>query len=465
MTEMLTRNRALPDTGLDVRPLRDLLDGDVVAPGDAEWDEARLAWNLTVDQRPAAIVLAESASDVAATVAFARATSLRVAPQGTGHGAAAMGDMSDTILLKTERMRGVEIDPETRTARVEAGVLWLEVVEAAAEHGLAALAGSSADVGVVGYTLGGGLSWLARKHGIGANQVTAIEVVTPEGELVRADWANEPDIFWALRGGGGNFGVVTALEFNLLPITEVYAGILWFPVDRAAEILKVWRAWTDDLPDEMTSVGRILQFPPIPEIPEPVRGQSFVVVQAIWSGDDHAEGERLLEPLRGLGPVMDTVAPTPVGELWRLHMDPEGPAPGAGDGGMLDDVDGHLIDLFVENVVGSPILSAEIRHLGGAVARRDSRHGALDAFEAPYIHFAVGIAPTPEAREAVESAVGRLRDAIEPWESDHTYLNFAETRRKASSLFSSASYHRLRQIKALVDPTGLIRSNHPIPPA
>ena len=237
-------------------------------------------------------MLPESAADVAATVAFAKAHGLRVAPQGTGHGAAAMGDMSDTILLKTERMRGVTIDPENRIARAEAGTIWIEVVEAAAEHGLAALAGSSPDVGVVGYTLGGGLSWLARKHGIGANQVTAIEVVTASGDLVRTDWANEPDLFWALRGGGGSFGIVTAIEFNLFPITQVYAGILWYPVDRAAEILKAWRAWTDDLPDEMTSVGRILQFPPIPEIPEPVRGQSFVVVQAIWSGEP-AEGARL----------------------------------------------------------------------------------------------------------------------------------------------------------------------------
>ena len=170
-------------------------------------------------------------------------------------------------------MRGIAIDADARTARVEAGVLWLEVVQAAAKHGLAALAGSSPDVGVVGYTLGGGLSWLARKHGIGANHVTAIELVTASGDFVRTDWANEPDLFWALRGGGGSFGIVTAIEFELLPLAEVYAGILWFPVDRAAEILKSWRAWTDDLPDEMTSVGRILQFPPIPQIPEPVRGQ------------------------------------------------------------------------------------------------------------------------------------------------------------------------------------------------
>ena len=461
MTETLTRS----DTGLDVGPLRELLDGDVVAPAETGWDEARLAWNLTVDQHPTAVVLAESAADVAATIAFARAHGLRVAPQGTGHGAAAIGDMSDTILLKTERMRGVTIDPEQRIARVEAGTIWIEVVEAAAKHGLAALAGSSPDVGVVGYTLGGGLSWLARKHGVGANQVTAIEVVTASGDLVRTDWANEPDLFWALRGGGGNFGIVTAIEFNLFPLTEVYAGILWYPVDRATEILKEWRAWTDELPDEMTSVGRILQFPPIPEIPEPVRGRSFVVVQAIWSGDDPAEGARLVEPLRRLGPVLDTVMTIPVPELSRLHMDPEGPAPGSGDGGMLDDVDDHLIDLFVEQVVGSPILSAEIRHLGGAVARRDARHGAIDAWEAPYLMYAVGIAPTPEARAAVDGAVARLRDVLAPWEADHTYLNFAESRRQASSLFSSASYHRLRRIKAIVDPGDLIRSNHPIPPA
>ena len=462
MSEILRSRTFQP--GLDLTPLRDRIDGDVVGPGDYAWDEVRLAWNLSVDQQPAAVALPESPEDVVAIVAFAKANDLRVAPQGTGHGAAALDRLDDTILLKTERMRTVTIDPDTRIARAEAGVIWIEVVEAAAEHGLAALAGSSPDVGVVGYTLGGGLSWLARKHGIGANQVTAIEVVTASGDFVRADWANEPDLFWALRGGGGAFGIVTAIEFNLFPIEEVYAGILWYPVDRAAEVLKVWRAWTEDLPDEMTSVGRILQFPPIPEIPEPVRGQSFVVVEAIWSGEPD-QGERLLEPLRALGPVMDTVTTIPIEELSKLHMDPEGPAPGTGDGGMLDDVDDHLIDLFVEHVVGTPILSAELRHLGGAVARRSLQHGAVDVFEAPYIMYAVGIAPTPEAREVVDSAVARLRHMLAPWEGEHTYMNFAETRRKPSSLFSSASYHRLRRIKAIVDPTDLIRSNHPITPA
>ena len=446
---------------IDVRPLRAALVGDVVTPEDEGWDEARCAWNLTVDQQPAAVALPETAEDVQAIVRFAYETGQRVAPQGTGHGAAALGDLEDTILLKTERMRGVHVDAHARTARVEAGTIWIEVVEAAAEHGLAALAGSSPDVGVVGYTLGGGLSWLARKHGIGANQVTAVELVTPDGRLVRADAERNVDLFWAVRGGGGAFGVVTALEFNLFPITEVYAGILWFPVDRAAEVLNEWRAWTDGQPEEMTSVGRILQFPPIPQIPEPVRGQSFVVVEAIFLGDE-AEGAELLAPLRALGPVMDTVTTIPVAELSRLHMDPEGPAPGAGDGGMLADVDEALVDAVVDLTVGSPLLSVEIRHLGGAVARPRPEHGAVSHFDAPFLMYAVGIAPTPEAKAVVEEATAILRDALAPWEADHTYLNFSETPREADDHFAPESLERLRMIKQEVDPRDVIRSNHPL---
>jgi FAD/FMN-containing dehydrogenase len=358
-------------------------------------------------------------------------------------------------------MREVSIDPESRTARVGAGVIWIEVVEAAAEHGLASLAGSSPDVGVVGYTLGGGLSWLARKHGIGANQVTAVELVTADGRFVRATRDEEPDLFWAVRGGGGAFGVVTALEFNLFPIAEVYAGILWFPVERAKEILRAWREWTDGLPDEMTSVGRILQFPPIPQIPEEVRGRSFVVVEAIYCGDE-AAGAELVAPLRELGPVMDTVQTIPVTALSHLHMDPEEPVPGHGDGGMLVDVDDDLVDAFVDTVVGTPILSAEIRHLGGAVARPRPEHGAVAHFESPYLSFAVGMTPTPEMHAAVEGCVTVWREAIAPWESRHTYMNFAETRRDARSLFSEQAYHRLRRIKAKVDPENVIRSNHPV---
>src|SRR6516165_900579 len=219
--------------------LTSALPGRVVIPEEVRFDEARRAWNLAIDQRPAAVAFPESPQDVAAAVLFAREFGLRVAAQGTGHGAGPLGSLEDTILLKTERMRGVSIDPARRTARVEAGVVWLEVVEAAAQHGLASLAGSSPDVGVVGYTLGGGLSFLGRKYGLAANHVRAIELVTPDGQLVRAHPENEPDLFWALRGGGGSFAVVTAIELELFPVAHAYAGILWYPIDRGPEVLHV----------------------------------------------------------------------------------------------------------------------------------------------------------------------------------------------------------------------------------
>jgi hypothetical protein len=443
----------------DVRDLRARLRGELYVPGDEAWDAARAAWNLAVDQRPAAVAVVADAEDVAEVLEFAYATGLRVAPQGTGHAASTLGALHGTILLKTQRLRGVTIDPEARTARAEAGAIWIDVVEAAAEHGLAALAGSSPDVGVVGYTLGGGLSWLARKHGIGANQVTAIELVTADGRFRRVDRDNDPDLFWALRGGGGGFAVVTAIEFNLFPLTEVYAGILWFPVERAAEVLRAWRTWTDFVPEELTSVGRIMQFPPAPFIPEPVRGKSFVLVEAIFCGPE-ADGELWLSPLRDLEPVMDTVRTIPVTELSQLHMDPEGPAPGVGDGMMLTDFREHAIDLFVEATVGEPLISAEVRHLGGAVARPSAEHGALSHFADEYLMFTVGMAPTPEAASAVEGAVSNLLGVLEPWAAAHTYSNFAETRRASGSFHTEAAHHRLKRIKAQVDPENTIRANH-----
>jgi len=438
------------------------LAGGIITPGHTRYEEARRAWNLAIDQRPAAVVFPESAEEVAAAVLIARELGLRVAAQGTGHNAAALGDLSGSLLVKLHELRGVTVDPERRTVRAAAGTIWIEVVEAAAEHGLAALAGSSPDVGVVGYMLGGGLSFLARKHGLMANQVTAIEVVTADGELRRADRDTNPDLFWALRGGGGSFGVVTAIEMSLIPLASVYAGHLWFPVERAAEVLRAWREWTDTVPEEVTSVGRILQFPPIPDIPEPMRGNSFALVQAIYCGADPAEMDRTLEPLRALGPTMDTFQVMPMTALSHLHMDPEQPVPGTGDGGMLEDVTDRTIDAFVDGVVGKPILSAEIRHLGGAVARPRAEYGAISAFRAPFITFAVGIAPNPQAKAAVQATVEALMEALEPWESGHTYLNFAESRRDPRTLWTEAAHRRLKRIKQTVDPAGIIQSNHPL---
>jgi FAD/FMN-containing dehydrogenase len=260
-----------PIAGRDLGTLRTAVTGDVFTQGDHGYDEARQAWNLTTDERPAVVVVAESATDVVHAVRFARSRGMRIAPQGTGHGSEPLEPLEDAMLLRTVRMRDVRIDPAARTARAEAGALWQDVTVPAGQHGLAALAGSSANVRVTAYTLGGGMGWLARRYGLAANSVTAAEIVTPDGRLRRADADHEPDLFWAVRGGGGSVGVVTALEMRLHPVRELYAGALFFPIQRTAEVLHAWRAWTGTVPDEVTSLGRILRLPPLPEVPEPNR--------------------------------------------------------------------------------------------------------------------------------------------------------------------------------------------------
>jgi hypothetical protein len=465
---MTTTITATAERAAELDTLRDRLDGDLVLPGDAEWDDARLAWNLAADQRPVAVVQAGSAADVVAVVDHAREHGLRVTTQGTGHFASTIGSFEGTILLKTSRLRGLAIDPDARVARAEAGVLWQEVSLAAAEHGLAGLSGSAGDVGVIGYTLGGGLGWLARRYGLAANSVVAVEIVTADGRHVRADRENEPELFWAVRGGGGNFGIVTAIEFALYPVPEVYAGVLFFPFERAEEILSAWREWVDGTPDELTSVGRLLQFPPIPQIPEPVRGQSFVVVEAAFIGSEE-DGAELMRPLRELGPVMDTFATIPVEELRFLHMDPPAPVPGAGDGMTLADVTPETIEALVAVAgpgSGSPLISVELRQLGGAVAADAPGHGAVGSIDAGFALFAVGMAATLELKEAVAAHAAAVKAAVAPWKSDRGYFNFADTPlENAESLYAPETYRALQWVKAEHDPGELFRASHPIRPA
>ncbi len=225
--------------------------GQVVTPSDSGWDEARLPWNLAADQRPAAVALVESADDVSKVIGFATDNDLKVTAQGTGHGAAAMGTLEDTILIKTERMRAVDIEGEN--ARIEAGVLAEEIGGAAHKVGKSFLPGTSPNVGVTGYTLGGGLSWLGRKYGWACNNVTSIELVAADGEPRTVDAISDPDLFWALRGGGGGYAIVTALHVNLFPVAEAYAGALLFSPDVTEEGLRRYRDWTSEAPDEVGS--------------------------------------------------------------------------------------------------------------------------------------------------------------------------------------------------------------------
>ena len=369
---------------MELHELADRLAGDVVLPGDEAWDAARQAWNLAVDQRPVAVVYPESADDVVATVRFAAERGLRIAFNAGGHNAGPIDWSRDTLLLKTERMDGIEIDVAARRARVGAGVLSQPLAVAAGAHGLAYLAGTSPNVGVLGYALGGGLSWMIRTFGLACNSIVSAEVVTADGRLVRADRETEPELFWALRGGGGNVGAVTAIELELFPIAEIYAGALFWPIERAAEILKAWRAWIETVPDACESLGRMLQLPDVPFLPEAVRGRSFVLVEAAVIGNA-SDGAALLQPLRDLGPEMDTIAMMPASQLSVVNMDPDDPLPYSGEGILLTDLPVQAIDPMVDAFVGSPLLHVEVRHLGGAAAMRSPDHGVLDAIDQPFV--------------------------------------------------------------------------------
>jgi FAD/FMN-containing dehydrogenase len=453
----------------DVAQLRARIAGDVITPGDPEYDVARQAWNLAIDQQPVMVALPESAGDVAQIVRYAAEKGLRVAPQGTGHNAGPLGALHDTVLMKTSRMIGVDVNAHERYARVAAGAIWADVVGPAREAGLTAMSGSSPDVGVIGYTLGGGLSWIARKHGLATNNVRAIELVTAEGRLVRADRESNPDLFWALRGGGGSFGVVTAIEIDLFPFTEIYAGMLAFPIERAAEVLNAWNDLLPSLPDEMTTVGRMLRVPPLPEIPEVVRGRELAVVEAFYLGDE-AEGRRLLQPLRELGPEIDTIATMPTAELIHVHMDPPQPVPGDGDHAMIGArLPRAGIDAFVEafrTEAASSLLMAELRQLGGALARSGPDHGAADTFDGEYTMFSVGMTPTPEVAAAVAAALPVMRKAMAPYEGGRQYLNFAEQLgTDVRRFYADDTFARLTRIKAQYDPDEVFRANHEIPAA
>jgi hypothetical protein len=446
----------------DVSALRARLEGTVVLPGEESWDEARQAWNLAVDQRPAMVALPAGAADVQELVNFARAQGLRIAMQGTGHNASPMGPLDGTLLVKTSEMRSVTIDAANCTARAEAGALWIDVTEPASELGLAPLSGSSPDVGVVGYTLGGGLSWLGRRYGLACNRLLAVELVTADGELVRCSRRERPELFWALRGGGGSFGAVVAVEFELIPMRTVYAGMMIFPWERASEVLHAWREWTKTVPDSVTTSARIIQVPDIPDVPPFLRGRGITVIDgAILEREGRAA--ELLAPLRALGPEMDTFADIPPVGLSRIHMDPEHPSPGVSDSTMLPELTAEAVDRIVE-LAGpgsdSPLTLVELRHLGGALGRYAG--GALSRFDGEYLYFALGIVPVPELVPAVEGHLALLAGAMAAHANGRQYLNFSERAIDPVAFYGEETYARLRRVKAEVDPLEIFRGNHDI---
>jgi FAD/FMN-containing dehydrogenase len=443
------------------------LAGRLVLPGDAAWDAARVGFNTALDPQPAAVVIPRDEADVITIVNFAREFGVRIAPQATGHNQAPLGSLAGTILVSTEDLHGVAIDPVNRRVRVGAATKWEKVVPQLSELGLAGLHGSSPDVGIAGYSLGGGMGWLARKYGLQTNSVTALELVTADGEFRRVDHDNEPDLFWALRGGNGNYGVVTAIEFSVYPLPEVYAGAMFFPFEQASEVLHAWREALPTFPEELMTWTTLMQFPDLPFVPEPVRGGSFAVVKGAYLGTE-ADGRELLRPVRALGPGMDTFAMVPPLALADLAMDPPDPLPIASTHTMLGELPASAIDALVEAAgpgSGSPLAMMQLRHMGGALSRPAPGAGARATLPGEVAMFSLGVTPDEHAAAAVEATLADVSAAVEPHRAVSDYPNFVEEPTDASRFFDEVTWARLRKIKRAYDPGDLFKGNHHIPPA
>ncbi|GAA3824787.1 FAD-binding oxidoreductase [Nocardioides panacisoli] len=468
---MTIERELLPTTTTDTvaagHALRGLLGDRVVLPGDAAYDQARTPWNFAVDQRPAAVVVPRSAAEVATVVRMAAETGLRVAPQSTGHNAgplAAQG-LDDVVVVRLHDMTMAVADPVRGIVRVEGGATWEPAVLAAAAHGKAVLHGSSPDVGIAGYSLGGGIGWYARKLGLATNSLTAVELVIADGTLVRADATHNAELFWALRGGGGSFGVVTALEFKMYDVPDAYAGFLIWDLADVEPVLREWAAWAPHAPEDITTSFRAMRLPDMPDIPEGMRGRRIAIIDGAVLGSDE-RGAELLAGLRALEPEIDTFGRMPAPALTRIHMDPEGGAPFQSDAAMLDAFPSAAIDAFLGQVgpdAESSLLLAELRQLGGALGRPHPGGGVLAQLDAQFVAFAGGMAATPEMGAAAHRDAVRLTDALAPWANGRHYLNFSENQVDTRSAYAPRAWRQLTGIRSAVDPHGLFAANHPVP--
>jgi FAD/FMN-containing dehydrogenase len=445
------------------------LRGPVTTPGDHEYDAERASYQLARQHRPAVIVGATTAEDVCAAVDFAAARGLPVAVQAHGHGLSSAADGG--VLVNTRRMTAMSVDPAARRARLEAGVRWQEVVEAAAPHGLAPISGSAPDVGAVPYTLGGGLGLLARRHGYASDHVSSMDVVTAGAELRHVAPDIEPDLFWALRGGRDNFGVVTGMEVELVPVARIFGGGMHFDGALARVILETYREWTATVPEELTSSVALLPFPDVPAVPEPLRGR-YVVHVRIAATVDAATGDGLVAPLRAIGPrVIDTVGEMPYAASRAIYNDPTFPSAYVGTSAMLRELAPPALEAALA-VAGpeAPVHSiVELRHLGGALARPPAVPSAVGHREASHLLrvFSPLEAASDAALDAARDVHRGVFAALAPWTAGR-FLNFqydVATPDQVREAYDGDVYRRLTELKAVYDPANMFRFNLNIPPA
>ncbi|HET8582466.1 MAG TPA: FAD-binding oxidoreductase [Jatrophihabitans sp.] len=438
--------------------------GPVFRPGDADYDEEVSGYNLAHRHTPDLVVGASDAADVVAAVRWAGAHGLPVAVQATGHGANMPIDHG--VLINTRRMQRIDVDPDTQLATVGAGVKWQRLLEAAAPYGLVGLHGSSTDVGVVGYTVGGGLPILGRAFGYAAERLRSVELVTGDGRLHRVNATHEPELFWAVRGGKGNVGIVTAMTFELLHLRGLYGGGIFYAGEDAAAVLRAFARWAPTLPDHFCTSLAFLRLPPFPEIPAPLRGR-FVMHLRVASPGSRVDGDRLLAPMRAVAPaIVDTVGELPYAAVDSIFQDPDHPVPAMESCVLLRDLPVDALLRLAGPGTDFPLLMLELRHLGGALAQPPASPDAISARDAAFLAEGVGIAAGPQAA-AVPAAHAALAAALRPYGTGRTMVNLHGApgdHADRARAWTPEAYARLRRLKAAHDPANLFRFGHAVAP-
>lgn len=448
-----------------IETLQQQVSGEVLSKESPGYEQIRRGWDLTIDHYPAYILIAHTAADIAAGLRFARSSGLGVAVQSTGHGMLYPAD--DSLLIISSRMKALQVDVKARTARVEAGVIWQEVLDAVTPHGLAPLMGSAPHIGVVGYMLGGGIGWLGRRYGFGADSLRRIDIVTADGELRYCSPAENSDLFWAIPGGGGNFGVVTAMEFDLYPVPVVYGGSLVYPKESAGEALRFYRDWIKTVPGELTSSISIMKFPALERIPEIFRGKTLVILMAAFAGNA-AEGEQWLQPwLRWQAPISNAFREMPFSEIASISNDPADPMAQYSSSDMFDELSDEAIDLIVRFASddASPLIMNVIRHAGGAMGRTPANANAIGNRDAALYLLVGGAVPDAAAFAKVKDYVQDYRTALQPYTRGGVWMNFmggngSDAKERIKEAYEPQAYERLIALKEKYDPDNMFRFSY-----
>ncbi len=453
-----------------VQELRESILGEVITPADPHYDETRAVWNAMIDKRPALIIRCAGVADVIAAVQFARSQELEIAVRGGGHSLPGFSTSDGGIVIDLSAMKGIRVDPDAERVVAQGGVTWRELDHETQAFGLALTGGLISTTGIAGFTLGGGIGWLMRKYGLTCDNLEAADLVTADGRLVRASEHENPELFWGLRGGGGNFGIVTSFEFRLHRVgPTVLAGPIFFPGEQATQILRGYREYTADLSDEMTTLVNLTTAPPAPFLPADVHGKKVVAVVGVYAGPSE-DGRRIAEPLRHLGtPITDLIGPMPYTMMQSL-LDGLFSA-GARNyfkSGYLAGLSDEAIDTLVRfhGPSISPSSEIHIQHLGGAVARVPDGATAFGDRGAPYLMNIVARWTDPGTDDAQIAWARDLYAAAEPFTTGGTYVNFlSEGDDRVAAAYGPDKLERLARLKETWDPTNAFRLNQNVKPA